>query len=135
MIVVARFSFPHEAYLAKANLESAGIDSFIADEHTVNTQWLYSHAMGGVRLMVEESNLAEAKEILTSDFSESLENHTKEDGRETRLPALIVEATTYQLIRKVNVRLFWYLSCSVFPLFFYKQGYKCNQCGKFSETL
>ncbi|MGR3132514.1 DUF2007 domain-containing protein, partial [Vibrio vulnificus] len=22
-----------------------------------------------------------------------------------------------------------------FPLFFYKQGYKCNQCGEFSEKL
>ncbi|EGU46088.1 hypothetical protein VIOR3934_21441, partial [Vibrio orientalis CIP 102891 = ATCC 33934] len=28
MIVVARFSFPHEAHIAKANLESAGIESF-----------------------------------------------------------------------------------------------------------
>ena len=48
MITVARFSFPHEAYIAKASLEAAGIDSFIADEHTINMQWLYSNAMGGV---------------------------------------------------------------------------------------
>lgn len=52
MIVVARFSFPHEAHIAKASLDSAGIKCHIADEHTVNTQWLYSNAMGGVRLMV-----------------------------------------------------------------------------------
>ncbi|GAL06342.1 hypothetical protein JCM19237_1987 [Photobacterium aphoticum] len=37
MIVVTRFSFPHEAHIAKASLDSAGIDSYIADEHTVNT--------------------------------------------------------------------------------------------------
>ncbi|MBE4422481.1 DUF2007 domain-containing protein, partial [Vibrio parahaemolyticus] len=27
MIVVARFSFPHEAHIAKASLDSAGIES------------------------------------------------------------------------------------------------------------
>lgn len=80
MVVVARFSFPHEAHIAKANLESAGIESFIADEHTVNTQWLYSNAIGGVRLFVAGEDLEEATEILTSDFSESLEGHSQEIG-------------------------------------------------------
>lgn len=134
MIVVARFSFPHEAYLAKANLESAGIDSFIADEHTVNTQWLYSHAMGGVRLMVEESDLAEANEILTSDFSESLENHTKETGeKQDACPHCGSHDLSAHTQGKRHAFLVFILLG--FPLFFYKQGYKCNQCKKFSETL
>ena len=85
MIVVARFSFPHEAHIAKANLESAGIQSFIADEHTVNTQWLYSNAIGGVRLMVSEEDFEEATEILSSDFSESLETHSAVAGEKQDL--------------------------------------------------
>ena len=60
-VVVATFSFPLDAHIAKANLESVGISSFIADEHTVNMQWLYSDAMGGVRLFVQEKDLEEAR--------------------------------------------------------------------------
>ncbi len=40
MIVVVRFSFPHEAHIAKANLESSGINSFSEVRQTVATQWL-----------------------------------------------------------------------------------------------
>ncbi len=68
MIVVARFSFPHEAHIARASLDSVGIESYIADEHTVNTQWLYSNAIGGVRLMVAESDAEDAKQILSRRF-------------------------------------------------------------------
>lgn len=38
MIVIVRYSFPHEAHLAKANLDSVGIESHILDEHLVNMQ-------------------------------------------------------------------------------------------------
>ncbi|MGJ3255801.1 MAG: DUF2007 domain-containing protein [Alcanivorax sp.] len=47
MITVARFSMPDEAHIAKSRLESEGIPAFVADEHTVGMNWLYSNAMGG----------------------------------------------------------------------------------------
>ncbi|WP_435249669.1 DUF2007 domain-containing protein [Vibrio sp. nBUS_14] len=134
MIVVARFSFPHEAHIAKANLESAGIESFIADEHTVNTQWLYSNAIGGVRLMVLEENLEEATEILTSDFSESLKSHSQEVRGK---PDICPNCGSDNLIAHTKGKrpAFLVFILLSFPLFFYKQGYKCNQCGEFSEKL
>ena len=67
LVVVAKYSFPHEANFAKMNLEGAGIPAFVADEHTVNMQWLYSDAMGGVRLFVHEPNLEQALEVLNSE--------------------------------------------------------------------
>lgn len=66
-VVVAKYSFPHEANIAKMHLEGAGISAFIADEHTVNMQWLYSDAMGGVRLFVSESDVEMALEVLNND--------------------------------------------------------------------
>ena len=33
LIVVARFSFPHEPHIAKGLLESEEIPAFVADEH------------------------------------------------------------------------------------------------------
>ncbi len=134
MIVVARFSFPHEAHIAKANLESAGIESFIADEHTVNTQWLYSNAIGGVRLMVSEEDLEEATEILTSDFSESLESHTKEIGEKLDICPHCGSNDLFAYTKGKRPAFLVFILLG-FPLFFYKQGYKCNQCGEFSEKL
>ncbi|GAM75767.1 hypothetical protein JCM19241_3679 [Vibrio ishigakensis] len=38
LVVVARFSFPYEAHIAKGLLESEEIPAFVADEHTINMQ-------------------------------------------------------------------------------------------------
>nr|WP_242537977.1 DUF2007 domain-containing protein [Vibrio parahaemolyticus] len=133
VIVVARFSFPHEAHIAKASLDSAGIESHIADEHTVNTQWLYSNAMGGVRLMVSDSDVEEAKQILSSDFSESLENGVGVDEAKDVCPNC--GSTELYAFTKGKRPAFLVFILLGFPLFFYKHGYKCKQCGEFSEKL
>jgi hypothetical protein len=72
MITVARFSLAIEAHIARAKLESEGIPAFVADEHTITAQWLYSNAMGGVRLQVPNSCANNAREILATDYTESL---------------------------------------------------------------
>ena len=36
LVTIATFSFPHEAHLAKAQLDAFDIHSFIADGHTIN---------------------------------------------------------------------------------------------------
>ncbi|HHF0553481.1 putative signal transducing protein [Vibrio diabolicus] len=133
MIVVARFSFPHEAHIARASLDSVEIESHIADEHTVNTQWLYSNAIGGVRLMVAESDAEDAKQILSSDFSESLENELAVDeGKDVCPNCGSKELYTFTKGKRPAFLVFILLG---FPLFFYKHGYKCKQCGEFSERL
>lgn len=65
LITIATFSFPHEAHLAKSRLDAIGIPSFIADEHTINMDWLYSNALGGVRLQVPREFAAQALEALS----------------------------------------------------------------------
>ena len=133
MVVVARFSFPHEAHIAKASLDSAGIDSYIADEHTVNTQWLYSDAMGGVRLMVAEEDLDAATQILNGDFSASLENDAVVGKSQDTCPNCGSRDLSAHTKGKRPAFLVFILLG--FPLFFYKHGYKCNHCGAFSEHL
>ncbi|MCK8112991.1 DUF2007 domain-containing protein [Vibrio sp. 2CM40D] len=133
MIVVARFSFPHEAHIARASLDSVGIESYIADEHTVNTQWLYSNAIGGVRLMVAESDAEDAKQILSSDFSESLGNEVDVDEEKDVCPKC--GSKDLFAFTKGKSPAFLVFILLGFPLFFYKHGYKCKQCGEFSEKL
>jgi hypothetical protein len=73
LVVVATFSFPHEAQIARANLESAGIPAVVENEHTVNMNWLYSNAIGGVRVLVPQTAVDDAMTILEADFSADLE--------------------------------------------------------------
>ncbi|MGY7478107.1 DUF2007 domain-containing protein, partial [Klebsiella pneumoniae] len=69
-IVVKTFSFPYEAQIAKTQLESFGITAYIANEHTIKLDWFYSNALGGVRLLVPENYVDEAKLFLEKDFSD-----------------------------------------------------------------
>lgn len=72
MITIARYSLAIEAHVARAKLESEGIPAFVADEHTITADSLYSNAMGGVRLQVPEACVEQARTILATDFSEDL---------------------------------------------------------------
>lgn len=64
-VVIRRFATIGEAESARSALEAAGIPSDIADENTIAIDWLYSNALGGVKVLVEEQNAAEADEVLT----------------------------------------------------------------------
>lgn len=73
MVTVAVFREPAHAHLARGFLESAGIPSSVEDEHTVGINWLYSDAVGGVKLCVPEPHAAEAASLLAGQAEESAE--------------------------------------------------------------
>jgi hypothetical protein len=64
MKTVASYSKPEEAYLAKARLEASGIQTGIRDDLTVSAYWLYSNAIGGVKVEVEDEDFERAREVL-----------------------------------------------------------------------
>ena len=51
-IILRRFLFLSDALLAKTILDSAEIECFVADEHTIRMDWLRSLALGQVKLWV-----------------------------------------------------------------------------------
>lgn len=63
LVKVAAFLDVNEAYLAKGLLESEGIEAVLFDEHSAVVVYT-SYALGGLRLMVKQSDLARAKSIL-----------------------------------------------------------------------
>ena len=63
-ITILTFTYPHEAHLAKAKLESEGIDVQIKDELTVQVDNFYSNAIGGVKLLVHKTDFERANQIL-----------------------------------------------------------------------
>lgn len=83
-VTVASFSLPYEAHLARARLEAEGLTVWVADEHTISMQWLYSNALGGVKVNVREGQELRALDILAEDRSDLLEEEAMED--EPRCP-------------------------------------------------
>jgi tetratricopeptide (TPR) repeat protein len=64
LVTIARFSHATEAYIPKTRLEAEGLWAFVADAETVTMNWLYSNAIGGVKLQVCEADVERALEIL-----------------------------------------------------------------------
>ena len=56
MIAIASFTVPEDAHLFRAYLESEEIEAFVFDEYVVQLCWRLSDAIGGVRVMVDESD-------------------------------------------------------------------------------
>ena len=75
---IASFREPSAAYIAKSLLEAEGIPARITDEHTVGAYWLYSHAVGGVKLQVEAEHAARASALLEEDRSSLLAELSKD---------------------------------------------------------
>lgn len=63
LVKAAAFLDVNEAYLAKGLLESEGIEVLLFDEHANVVYTTY--ALGGLRLMVKESDLDRAKDLLS----------------------------------------------------------------------
>ncbi|KXH85604.1 putative signal transducing protein [Chryseobacterium kwangjuense] len=57
-----------EANRDKQILADSGINSFIANEQLIQSDWLLSQAVGGIQLQVFEDDLEKAQQVLT-DFN------------------------------------------------------------------
>ena len=68
LVTIASFSQPYEAEIAKTHLESEGILSFLSNENVVGINWLWSNAVGGVKLQVAEPDVEAARQILSTDY-------------------------------------------------------------------
>lgn len=67
-----------EALLGRSLLESAGIQSWVADENLVRMDWFYSNMVGGMRLQVGENDEAAAREILEAAAPQTI-NYGEEE--------------------------------------------------------
>jgi len=65
-VTVATFPYSSEAQIVKGRLLSEGIEAFLADNYTIDTDPLVSVAIGGVKLRVPKIQEAQAREILQS---------------------------------------------------------------------
>jgi len=54
-----------EAHIAQGKLQEEGISCWLKDENTVTVNPIWTHALGGIKLMVAEPQIERAREILS----------------------------------------------------------------------
>lgn len=64
MQVITTYSHPQEAHLALSRLEGNGVAGRVWDDEIVGLIWMYSAAVGGVKLVVATEDVERAREIL-----------------------------------------------------------------------
>ena len=122
LVTIGRYSTPYEANMVKSQLESAGIPAFVADEYTVGMNWLYSNALGGVKVQVPEPLASKAQQILASENELSA---TCDSDAET-CPECGSKNTEYFLDKR-STFLTWALLG--LPLLLPTEKKRCNDCG------
>jgi hypothetical protein len=134
LVTVATFSYPAEAYLASAKLESEGIQSTVADDYIVTIYWMLSNAIGGVKLQVREEDAETAAEVLRTPVQNAgSEFDTEETCPECHSPEIQYETFNLRLIFAC-----WLITDLFIPhprpgtgfiLPFLKRKWRCKVCG------
>jgi Putative prokaryotic signal transducing protein len=130
-VQVRAFTHPHDAHLARSALDAAGIPTSIADEHLVATDWLYSNAVGGVKLLVPADRLVEASEILDGR-TERVELSAEGEATAGAHPDACLSCGGREFESVVRGRRWAALSWLVtgFPLVPVRRAYRCRECGR-----
>jgi hypothetical protein len=69
LVTIATFEIAPRAHVARAALEDAGIQVFVADEEIVGMDWMLSNAVGGVKVKVREADAERALAVLDARFA------------------------------------------------------------------
>jgi DNA-directed RNA polymerase subunit RPC12/RpoP len=124
---IARFQYSTEAQIIKGRLEADGIQVFLFDNLTIDTDPLVSNAIGGVKLKVLAAQALKAQHILNS-----ISKYALDDNDEILIcPNCSGEKVElFSTIKDIKSFFAFILSFIVFTLPIYaKHKYRCNDCG------
>ena len=123
---VAVFQYSSEAQIIKGRLESDGIEVFVSDNLTIDTDPLVSRALGGIKLKVLSYRATEAKQILNSIRKYSMDD----EGNSIHCPnCKSIHIELFSTIKDLK-SLFWFIFGVLFSSlpFYTKHKYRCEMC-------
>ena len=126
---IATFLHAPEAHVACANLVAHGIPAVVLDEYLVGTNWLYSQAVGGVKLCVPREHAEAATAFLARDDSEAL--RSVPEGALPPSPDELCPKCGAPASGRVTLgRLSRVLSLLlIVPILFWRHTERCSACG------
>ncbi|HEX6805320.1 MAG TPA: DUF2007 domain-containing protein [Terriglobales bacterium] len=123
LVMLRRFRDIPEAMLAKGKLDSAGVDSVLADDNTVRMDWLWSNMLGGVKLLVDTEDFAQASEILNEPIPAHLQFEAAEVYQQPRCPRCQSLDVNFEELDPVA-----YATLFIFPIPLQRKGWICHAC-------
>ena len=122
--LLRRFQYSSEAVIYQGKLESQGIEVFLRDINTIDSNPFYSNALGGIKLFVKTEDVEKASEILSEVSLYSVED----DNQLMKCP----ECGAEQIEMETSIRS-WRTLWNVIWLgflasLFEKHRYKCQNC-------
>jgi hypothetical protein len=125
--LVGSYQYSSEAIILKGKLESEGIEVFMRDNNTVDANPLYSSAIGGVKLFVNQQNFGRAKEVISQVSQYSLDDNNKLLKCPNCGAEQIDMVTSIKDVKSVFAFIFSTLFLSTLPIYS-KYKHKCNNC-------
>jgi hypothetical protein len=125
MITIRQFRDLPEALLAKGSLDSAGIDSQLADDNIVRLDWFWSNLMGGVKLRVSPDDAAAADEILNQPIPEGFDALGTGNYEQPRCPKCQSLDVSFEELNKPVAYLTAYLGV---PIPWRRRAWRCHSC-------
>lgn len=123
---IATFPYSSEAQIVKGKLQSEGIQVYLADEYTIDSDPLISQAIGGVKIQVLTTQKEEAISILKDIHSFSVD----ENGEAIICPNCESKTIEYfSTIKDIKSLIFFLFGFLLYALPIYtKYTYHCETC-------
>ncbi|HRC88145.1 MAG TPA: DUF2007 domain-containing protein [Thermoanaerobaculia bacterium] len=127
-VVVATFNFPWEAEVVRARLEAEGLSPVLADDHLIALDWFVAQAVGGVKLLVHQSEAEQARALLaeTAELPEIGLATDDDPAQEPRCPRC--QSTNLSYARWSRAGFVGTLLAFGFPLPIPHPRYRCGRC-------
>jgi hypothetical protein len=77
LVTIATYDKITDAQIALGRLKAEGIHAVLHDANFVQMDWLYAIALGGIKLKVKASERFASARVLTTDYS----NHIQDEWR------------------------------------------------------
>lgn len=126
LVVLRTFRDLPEALVAKSILDSGGIESFLQDDNVVRMDWLWSNAIGNIKLLVKAEAVADAVTMLDQKPIERFDVTGSGEYKQPRCPACGSVDASYGATGR---RLAYATVALGIPLPVKRGGWKCNSCG------
>ncbi|HXO19966.1 MAG TPA: DUF2007 domain-containing protein [Thermoanaerobaculia bacterium] len=128
LVTIETFTSPWQAQLARARLEAEGIESMVADEHLVRMHWLFSNAVGGVKLQVRPEDAGRAVAALGVQVAiPDIHLVTEEEAVRFRCPACNSDHLSFERWSRLAFVGTWLLLGIPLPI--PRNRWTCRRCG------
>ncbi|MGA2978885.1 MAG: DUF2007 domain-containing protein [Terriglobales bacterium] len=129
-VTLRQFRDLPDALLAKASLESAGIEAYLVDDNMIRMDWFISNLLGGIKLKVRPEDAEAATEILNQPIPEMLDVEGIGSFEQPRCPQChSLDVSNGEL----NKPLAYLTAYAGVPVPVYKKGWTCHACGNVWE--